>query len=186
MPDDTWTLGDAATIELVVGDIADQPDVDAVVNAANAQLQPGGGVAGAIHRGAGPGLAEECRRLAPIEVTQAVVTGGHELPTAHVIHALGPVHGSDEPSDELLATTYENVLKAAEREEYSAIATPAISTGAFGFPPDAAAPIALRAVAGVLPHLDHLRLVRFVLFDDRALQVHREALATVRAEHDGG
>ena len=183
MAADTWDLGEA-TIELVVGDIADQPDVDAVVNAANAQLQPGGGVAGAIHRAAGPGLAEECRPRAPIEVTQAVVTGGHDLPTAHVIHALGPVHGQDEPSDQLLATTYENVLKAAEREEYRAIATPAISTGAFGFPAEAAAVIALRTVAGVLPRVEHLRHVRFVLFDDDALAVHRDALAAVRSERD--
>lgn len=176
MTDDTWTLDDT-TIELVVGDIADQPDVDAVVNAANAELMPGGGVAGALHRAAGPGLAEECRPLAPIDVAQAVVTGGHRLPTAHVIHALGPVHGRDEPSDELLANTYRNVLQAAEREEFTSVALPAISTGAFGFPTAAAARIALRTVGEVAPRLDHVRLVRFVLFDDAALRTHREALA---------
>lgn len=178
MSADTWTL-DGATVELVVGDIADQPDVDAVVNAANAQLMPGGGVAGALHRGAGPGLADECAPLAPIRVAQAVVTGGHGLPTAHVIHALGPVHGSDEPSDVLLADTYANVLKAAEREGFTAIATPAISTGAFGFPAEEAARIALEAVTRVLPRLDTLRTVRFVLFDADALDVHREALGQI-------
>ena len=185
MTDDTWTLdgtASPATIELVVGDIADQPDVDAVVNAANAELAPGGGVAGALHRAAGPGLADEGRRLAPIEVTQAVVTGGHRLPTAHVIHALGPVHGRDEPSDELLAATYRNVLQAAEREGFTSLATPAISTGAFGFPADAAARIALRTVAEVVPLVDELRLVRFVLFDQGALRVHREALAELRGD----
>lgn len=183
MAEDTWTVADDATIELVVGDIADQPEVDAVVNAANAELMPGGGVAGALHRAAGPGLAAECRPLAPIEVAQAVVTGGHDLPTAHVIHALGPVHGRDRPSDELLAATYRNVLQAAEREGFTAIATPAISTGAFGFPADQAARIALRTVAEVLPQLDDLRLVRFVLFDDTAREVHRDAMAAAR---DGG
>lgn len=180
MTDDTWTLDDHATIELVVGDIADQPDVDAVVNAANAELMPGGGVAGALHRAAGPGLAEECRPLAPIRVAQAVVTAGHDLPTGHVIHALGPVHGRDEPSDQLLTDTYRNIVQAAEREEFTSIATPAISTGAFGFPADAAARIALRTVAEVVPLLDHLRLVRFVLFDEDALGTHRTALAEVR------
>lgn len=179
MDADTLGVGDAV-VELVVGDIADQPDVDAVVNAANAQLMPGGGVAGAIHRAAGPGLAEECMPLAPIEVGQAVVTGGHRLPTAHVIHALGPIHGRDEPSDELLATAYRNALLAAEREGWTAIATPALSTGAFAFPIRDAARIALRTVAGLLPQLDHVRRVRFVLYDSNALGVHREALAEVR------
>lgn len=181
MAADTWTFGDA-TVELVVGDIADQPDVDAVVNAANAQLMPGGGVAGAIHRAAGPGLADECRPLAPIQVSQAVVTGGHRLPTAHVIHALGPVHRRDEPSDELLARTYRNVLQAAEREGYASVATPAISTGAFGFPVTRAARIALRTVAETVPQLDHVRHVRFVLFDANTLGVHREAMEQMRAE----
>ena len=180
MPEDTWTLDGGATIELVVGDIADQPDVDAVVNAANAELMPGGGVAGALHRAAGPGLADECRPLAPIQVAQAVVTGGHGLPTGHVIHVLGPVHGRDEPSDELLGDAYRNVLQAAEREGFTSVATPAISTGAFGFPADAAARIAVATVAEVLPLLDHLRTVRFVLFDASALGVHREALQAVR------
>lgn len=181
MATDTWDVGDG-TVELVVGDIADQPDVDAVVNAANAQLMPGGGVAGAIHRGAGPGLAEECRPLAPISVGQAVVTGGHDLPTPHVIHALGPVHGSDEPSDELLVTTYRNVLQAAEREGFTTVAVPAISTGAFGFPLREAARIAMATVTEVLPQLARLRTVRFVLTDANTLGVHREAMEQVRAD----
>lgn len=179
MTTDTLGVGDAI-VELVVGDIADQPDVDAVVNAANPQLMPGGGVAGAIHRAAGPGLAEECMPLAPIEVGQAVVTGGHRLPTAHVIHALGPIHGRDEPADELLATAYRNALLAAEREGFTAVATPALSTGAFAFPIRDAARIALRTVVELLPGLDRLRRVRFVLFDTNALGVHREALAEFR------
>lgn len=179
MADATWPVGDAV-VELVVGDIADQPDVDAVVNAANAQLMPGGGVAGAIHRAAGPGLAEECMPLAPIKVSEAVVTGGHRLPTRHVIHALGPVHRRDEPSDELLADTYRHVLEIADREGFTGVATPAISTGAFGFPIDRAARIALRTVGDLLPNLANLRTLRFVLFDDRALAVHRDALDEVR------
>lgn len=93
-------------VEIVRGDIADQPDMDAVVNAANAELMPGGGVAGAIHRAAGSGLAEECRPLAPISPGQAVITSAHNLSNKHVIHALGPVYGSDEPADGLLADCY--------------------------------------------------------------------------------
>jgi len=174
-------LGDVR-LELTVGDIVAQPDVDAVVNAANAQLQIGGGVAGAIHRAAGPGLAEECRPLAPIAPGQAVITTGHGLPNRHVVHVLGPVYGHDEPSDELLADGYRNALLVAEREGLASIAFPAISTGAFGFPMDAAAGIAMRTVTDVAPKLDHVRLVRFVFTDDRTLQVHRDALAAVTAD----
>ena len=118
--------------------------------------------------------------LAPIEVGQAVVTGGHDLPTPHVIHALGPVHGRDEPADELLAAAYRNALLAAEREGWTAVATPALSTGAFAFPIRDAAGIAVRTVVDLLPTLEHVRRVRFVLFDEDALGVHREALAQVR------
>ena len=90
-------------IEVVKGDIADQPDLDAVINAANAQLMPGGGVAGAIHKAAGPELAEACREHAPIEPGQAVVTQAFELPNRWIIHVLGPRYHLDEPADELLA-----------------------------------------------------------------------------------
>ena len=89
-------------IECVRGDIANQPDIDAVVNAANAALRPGSGVAGALHRAAGPGLYEECRPLAPIATGEAVMTSGHGLPNPWVIHCLGPVYGRDRPEAELL------------------------------------------------------------------------------------
>lgn len=85
-----------ATIQCRRGNIVDQPDVDAIINAANAQLRPGGGVAGAIHRAAGPGLDRECRPLSPIQPGQAVITGAHSLPNQYVIHCLGPVYGRDE------------------------------------------------------------------------------------------
>lgn len=176
---DTHTIGDVQ-LELVVGNIADQPDVEVVVNAANAELKPGGGVAGAIHSAAGVGLAEECAPMAPIEVSQAVITGGHDLPTPHVVHVLGPVYGSDEPSDQLLADSYRHALFLAEREELSSIAFPALSTGAFGYPTDEAARIAMRAVVETAPRLDHIRLVRFVFVDEWDLEVHRDALAAVQ------
>src|SRR5690606_5032157 len=122
---------DGVTVECVTGDIAGQADITAVVNAANAQLQPGGGVAGAIHRAAGPGLAEECRPLAPIRPGEAVLTSGHRLPNRDVIHCLGPVYGVDRPEAELLAACYKNALRLAEEHAIDSIAFPAVSTGAF-------------------------------------------------------
>ena len=89
---------DTVAVETVQGDIANQPDLDAIVNAANAELRIGGGVAGAIHRAAGPGLEQECIPLGPIRPGDAVISAGHNLPNAHVIHCLGPVYGRDEPA----------------------------------------------------------------------------------------
>lgn len=163
-------------LELVVGDIAAQHDCDAVVNAANAELRTGGGVAGALHRAAGPGLEKEARPLAPISPGQAVVTTGHRLPNRFVIHCLGPVYGVDEPSDQLLARCYHEALRRAEEHGMNSIAFPAISTGAFGFPLHDAARIAIRTVLEAAPDLAGVRLIRFVLFDDHALDAHRRAL----------
>jgi O-acetyl-ADP-ribose deacetylase (regulator of RNase III) len=171
---------DGVTIELTTGNIVEQGDVDAIVNAANAQLRTGGGVAGAIHQAAGPGLTDETRPLAPIEPGEAVLTGGHDLPNDHVIHVLGPVYGRDEPSDELLRAGYENALARAEEHDLSSIAFPAISTGAFGFPVDAAARIALHTMLDAAPRLSSVSLVRFVLFDEDDHDAHVDALATLR------
>jgi len=168
------------TIELVEGNIVKQDDVDAIVNAANAQLRTGGGVAGAIHNAAGPGLTEETRPLAPIHPGEAVITGGHDLPNDHVIHVLGPVYGRDEPSDELLRACYENALDRAEENDVASLAFPAISTGAFGFPIKPAARIAVETVLDRAPQLDVVALVRFVLFDGEAFEAHKEALAARR------
>lgn len=163
-------------IELVSGDITAQPDVDAVVNAANAQLEPGGGAAGAIHRAAGPGLAGECRPLAPISPGECVITSGHELPNPHVVHCLGPVYERDEPSEVLLANCYRNALGIADEQGLTSIAFPAISTGAFGYPKEAAAEVALSTVLEVAPELGSVRRIRFVLFGQRDLEVHERVL----------
>lgn len=169
----------ALTVECLVGDIAAQRDIDIVVNAANAELMPGGGVAGAIHRGAGPALAEACRPLAPIRPGDAVITDAFDLPNRHVVHCLGPVHGRDEPSAELLSRCYHNALALAERHRAGSIAFPAISAGAFGYPLPDAAEIAVVAVASAASDLRHVRLVRFVLFDERACSVFEEALKRI-------
>src|SRR5690606_26719144 len=166
-------------IECVEGDITAQPDLEAIVNAANAQLMPGGGVAGAIHRAAGPGLAEECRQLAPIRVGQAVITGAHGLPNRHVIHCLGPVYGRDEPSAELLASCYREALRLADEHKLTSVAFPAISTGIFGYPMEAAARVALNTVATAARTLARVRHVRFVLRTAEDLAVHDAALASV-------
>lgn len=170
------------TVECVKGDISSQPDVDAVVNAANAELRTGGGVAGALHRAAGPGLEEECRPLAPISPGEAVVTGAHGLPNRRVIHALGPVYGSDRPEDELLARCYRSCLDRAEELGITSIAFPALSTGAFGYPLEDATGVALRTVLAEANRLSSVSLVRFVLFSDRELSVHEDTLRSLSSE----
>lgn len=170
------------TVECVRANIADQPDVEAVVNAANAQLRMGGGVAGAIHRAAGPGLVEECRPLAPIRPGEAVITGAHDLPNRYVIHCLGPVYGVDEPSDRLLASCYRNALQLAEEHGIPSIAFPALSTGAFGYPMEAAARIALTTVLEEAPGLSVVAHIRFVLFGEDALEIHERVLEELTSE----
>ena len=165
------------TVECVRGDIAAQGDVDAVVNAANARLGPGGGVAGAIHRAAGPGLAEEAMPLGPISPGEAVITGGHGLPNRFVIHALGPVYGQDRPEAELLARCYRNALALAEENGAGSVAFPAISTGIFGYPVEDAAVVALRTVREEAEGLRAVRLIRFVLHSTPDLQTHEGVLA---------
>jgi O-acetyl-ADP-ribose deacetylase (regulator of RNase III) len=167
----------AVTVECIQGDITSQDDVAAVVNAANAGLAPGGGVAGAIHRAAGPGLAEEAVPLGPIEPGEAVITGAHGLPNRHVIHTLGPVYGQDRPEAELLARCYRNALDLAEKNDVESIAFPAISTGIFGYPVGDAAEVALRTVREEAERIRRVRLVRFVLFGERDLEAHERVLS---------
>lgn len=167
-----------AAVEAIVGDITRQGDLDAVVNAANAELMPGGGVAGAIHRAAGPELARACAPLAPIAPGEAVITDGFGLPNRRIIHCLGPRYGLDEPAAELLAACYRNALLLAEGDGVTSIGFPALSTGAFGYPPAEAAAIAWRSVRETLAGMESPpRRVRFVLFSDRDRQ-HFEAVRT--------
>ena len=167
------------TVECVRGDITAQDDVAAVVNAANAGLRSGGGVAGAIHRAAGPGLEEETRPLAPIEPGEAVITGGHDLPNRHVIHTLGPVYGQDRPEAELLANCYRNSLALAEENGIDSIAFPAISTGVFGYPVEEAAEVSLRTVVEEAERLERVRLIRFVLYGEEDYEVHEKILSEI-------
>ncbi len=163
-------------IECRQGDIVNQADCDAVVNAANAKLETGGGVAGAIHRAAGPELANEARLLAPIKPGEAVITGGHKLPNKYVIHCLGPVYGKDKPEDKLLANCYSNALKLAEEKKITSIAFPAISTGVFGYPMEKAAIVAFSTIVEQVPTLKSIKTIRFVLHSIEDLEVHERIL----------
>jgi O-acetyl-ADP-ribose deacetylase len=177
---------DRVTIECVRGNIVEQPDVDAIVNAANAELAIGGGIAGAVHRAAGPELDQACRPLAPIRPGEAVITPGFRLPNRFVIHCLGPIYGHDLPAPELLASCYRAALRLADDNDLESIAFPAISTGAFGYPIAEAAPIALGAVVGEAPTLRHVRRIRFVLFSEADREAHARALAEIAGGGSSG
>ena len=164
------------TIELKKGDISNQPEAGAIVNAANSQLKIGGGVAGAIHRKGDPELEKLTRPLAPISPGEAVITEAPGLPNDYVIHCLGPVYGRDTPSDELLANCYKNTLKLAGENRVDIIAFPAISTGAFGYPTKDAAEVAFKTIREVGKSLSSVKRVQFVLFDQETLETHKNVL----------
>jgi O-acetyl-ADP-ribose deacetylase len=156
-----------STVELIQGNIVDQ-DVDAIVNAANSTLLGGGGVDGAIHYAAGPELLAECRTLGGCPTGEARISGGYRLRARHIIHTVGPVyHGRPHDAD-LLASAYRSSLQLASQHGIKTLAFPSISTGAYGYPLDEAAPIALRTVKDYLLEHPELELVRFVLWDGTA------------------
>lgn len=172
-----------AALELVRGDITQQ-QVDAVVNAANPSLMGGGGVDGAIHRAGGPAILEACKqvvrtlpggRLPPGE---AVLTPGGRLPSRYVIHTVGPVwRGGSEGEEEVLARAYRSSLRLAQAHGLRSVAFPSISTGAYGFPVERAASVALRTVVEFLRENPGVfDRVRFVLWSDRDLDTYRRAL----------
>lgn len=147
--------------------------VDAIVNAANSSLAPGGGVCGAIHRAAGQDLARACAKLGPCPTGDARITPGFLLPARYVIHAVGPVWQGghkDEPS--LLASAYRRSLELAEGASLESIAFPAISTGIFGYPLDAATRIAVETVRASLAHPASVRRVIFACFNDDVLAAY--------------
>jgi O-acetyl-ADP-ribose deacetylase (regulator of RNase III) len=163
-------------IELAQGDIT-KFAADAIVNAANSSLLGGGGVDGAIHDAGGPEIIDECRRLGGCKTGEAKATTAGRLPARYVIHTVGPVwRGGDEHENELLASCHRSSLELAASLGCSSVVCPAISTGAFGFPVDRAAAIALGATADVLAELDQIECVTFVLFERYVYDAFASAL----------
>lgn len=164
-------------IKIIVADITTL-EVDAVVNAANKSLLGGGGVDGAIHRAAGPGLLEECRGLGGCPTGQAKITGGYNLPAKSIIHTVGPIYDGDGYHEaELLASCYRESLRLAVDAGLRSVAFPCISTGVFGYPPHAACDIAVSTVIEWLAMNPTPDLVTFCCFSGEDADIYRARLA---------
>jgi O-acetyl-ADP-ribose deacetylase (regulator of RNase III) len=163
-------------IEIIEGDIT-RLEVDAIVNAANTTLLGGGGVDGAIHRAAGPGLLDECRTLGGCPTGQARITSAYNLPSKFVIHAVGPVwRGGQHDEEKLLADAYRNALWIADNTKLKSIAFPNISTGIYGFPKELAAGIAINTASAFLETARHVERLIFCIFDRENGQIYRQLL----------
>ena len=154
--------------------------MDAIVNAANEALLPGGGVCGAIHRAAGPELARACRKVAPCPTGEARITPGFSLHAKYVIHAVGPVwRGGHQGEPEQLASAYRSSIALAREYQLASVAFPAISTGIYGYPLEDATRIAITTVAECLSEMPQIEEVRFVTFGDEATRVAERILAEI-------
>lgn len=168
---------DESRIELIKGDIT-QLQVDAIVNAANTRLLGGGGVDGAIHKAAGTELFDECKSIGGCATGEARITKGYQLPAKYVIHAVGPVwRGGYSNESELLASAYLNSLRLACENKLSLIAFPSISTGAYGYPKESAARIAIRTVGKFIKNNPYPKKVFVVCFDEETYDVYKRLMA---------
>ena len=169
-------------LELVQGDITEQ-DTEAIVNAANPSLLGGGGVDGAIHRGGGPQILEECRKIGGCPPGEARITTGGRLKAKYVIHTVGPIYyGGQAGESDILASAYRSSLELASERGIKTVSFPSISTGAYGYPIGLAAPIALRTVMEYLRTHPEIELVRFVLFGGSVYEAYKRALESLLGE----
>ena len=179
----TYTVNQAK-ISIIQGDITRQA-TDAIVNAANSSLMGGGGVDGAIHRAGGPAILEECIKIVArqghLPTGQAVITTAGNMKAKHVIHTVGPIwHGGNQNEPALLASAYRESLKLAAANNLASVSFPSISTGAYGYPLDKAAPIALKEVVSFLNQPSSIKEVVFVLFDSRTFDAYKDALHKIK------
>ncbi len=173
----TYTIN-GVTLALMQGDIV-KVQVDAIVNAANSGLAGGGGVDGAIHRAGGPSIMDECRKIGGCPTGSAVATAAGRLPARYVFHAVGPIYSGGKDDERLLASAYQSCLDLAEQYTLQSIAFPSLSTGAYGYPLDLAAPIALHTIVQHIQKPTNLKEVLVVLFGDRAYQAYEKAMGDV-------
>ena len=166
------------TLALMQGDIVKVP-ADAIVNAANSYLGGGGGVDGAIHRAGGPTIMQECRKIGGCPTGSAAATLAGNLPAKYVFHAVGPVYSGREKDAQQLASAYKRCLELAEEHKLESISFPSLSTGAYGYPLDKAAPIALRAIIEHIQQATSLKQVTMVLYGSAAYQAYERALEKV-------
>jgi len=168
-------------LEVVQGDITQQ-DTEAIGNAANSALAGGGGVDGAIHRAGGPSIMSELKaKYKGCPTGSAVITGGGNLRTKYVIHAVGPRYSGSPKDPELLSGAYRKSLELCSQNKISSIAFPSISTGIYGYPVEEASRIALKTVIDYLKDHPEIKLVRFVLFDSKTFEVYKESLKEITA-----
>ncbi len=162
-------------LELAADDITRQ-DTEAIVNAANKALSPGGGVSGAIHRAAGPKLWEECRTLGGCRTGEAKLSRGYNLKAKYVIHTVGPVYSGSKSDPEDLSECYKNSLLLASRNKIKSVSFPSISTGVFGYPIKEASIVALKTITGFLKEHPEIELVRIVLFTEGDYGIYKASL----------
>jgi len=167
-----------SNLELICGDITIQ-DTEAIANAANRRLSPGGGVSGAIHKAAGPELWEQCKKLGGCETGEAKLSGGYNLKAKYVIHTVGPVYSGSADDAQDLKNCYKNSLLLASQKKIKSISFPSISTGIFGYPVKEASIIALKTITDFLKKHPEIELIRMILFSEGNYKIYKSSLEKI-------